>query len=402
MKKKILFVDDEPNILSGLKRMLRSQRNEWDMQFAEGGKAALEVMANEAFDAVISDMRMPGMDGAQLLEEVKKLYPESVRFVLSGHSDQELVMRSVGPSHQYLSKPCEPELLVATLADAFALREVLASDSLRKLVAGMTSLPSLPTIYARLVEKMQDEDSSIKEVGAIVEEDPAISAKILQLVNSAYFGLGRQVSSPAEAANFLGMDVIKGLVMSEGVFSQFDPATVKALSLDKQRSVSLQVSSIARKIAREEEASQVELDQAFLGGLLHDIGTLVLASNATEEYTRARDMAKEQEISISEAEVEVFGTTHAEVGAYMLGLWGIDDTVVSAVAYHHHPENSPGTTFSPLVAVYVASVGVENMLSDSPQEFSEALNMEYLEKIGMTDRIDDWNTLCVEPQEDAA
>lgn len=402
MKKKILFVDDEPNILSGLKRMLRSQRNEWDMQFAEGGKAALEVMANEPFDAVISDMRMPGMDGAQLLEEVKKLYPESVRFVLSGHSDQELVMRSVGPSHQYLSKPCEPELLVATLADAFALREVLASDSLRTLVAGMTSLPSLPTIYTRLVEKMQDEESSIKEVGAIVEEDPAISAKILQLVNSAYFGLGRQVSSPAEAANFLGMDVIKGLVMSEGVFSQFDPATVKALSLDKQRSVSLQVSNIARKIAREEEASQVELDQAFLGGLLHDIGTLVLASSATIEYTRARDMAKEQNISISEAEQEVFGTTHAEVGAYMLGLWGIDDTVVSAVAYHHHPENSPGTTFSPLVAVYVASVGVENMLSDSPQEFSEVLNMDYLENIGMADQVADWNALCVEPQEDAA
>lgn len=402
MKKKILFVDDEPNILSGLKRMLRSQRNEWDMQFAEGGKAALEVMANESFDAVISDMRMPGMDGAQLLEEVKKLHPESVRFVLSGHSDQELVMRSVGPSHQYLSKPCEPDILVSTLADAFALREVLASDSLRTLVAGMTSLPSLPTVYTALVEKMQDEEASIKEVGAIVEQDPAISAKILQLVNSAYFGLGRSVSSPAEAANFLGMDVIKGLVMSEGVFSQFDPDTVKSLSLDKQRHTSLLVSSIARKIARDEDASQVEVDQAYLGGLLHDIGTLVLASNATAEFTRARDMAKEQDITICEAELAVFGTTHAEVGAYMLGLWGIDDTVVSAVAYHHHPENSPGTTFSPLTAVYAACTGIDNVSSEVPLDLSEVINTEYLEKIGMSDRIPVWQALCAEPQEDAA
>lgn len=105
MKKKVLFVDDEHNILSGLKRMLRSQRNEWDMEFADSGQAALEIMANAPFDAVITDMRMPGMDGAQLLEQVKSLYPETVRFVLSGHSEQELVMRSVGPSHQYLSKP---------------------------------------------------------------------------------------------------------------------------------------------------------------------------------------------------------------------------------------------------------------------------------------------------------
>lgn len=402
MKKKILFVDDEPNILSGLQRMLRSQRNEWDMSFAGSGKEALDVLEQEPFDAIITDMRMPGMDGAQLLDEVKQKHPEMVRFVLSGHSDRELVMRSVGPSHQYLSKPCEPDILISTLADAFALRELLASDALRSLVSGMTSLPSLPTIYRSLVEALQSEDTSVKEVGSIIEQDPAMTAKLLQLVNSAYFGLSRHIASPAEAASFLGMDVIKGLVMSQGVFSQFDEATVKALSLDKQRQHSLLVSSFARKIAKSEDAGMKVVDQTFLGGLLHDIGTLVLAANVPEDYIRACELAKSEQIPVWQAEKQIFGTSHAEVGAYMLGLWGIDDVVVASVAYHHDPSEFPSTSFSPVTAVYVASLAVNALESGQAWELSSIINNEYIENIGLTDRINDWQALCVPPDEGAA
>ena len=256
MKKRILFVDDEQNILQGLKRMLRTERNEWDMAFAEGGKQALHMLEQESYDAVVSDMRMPGMDGAQLLEHVKSLYPDMVRFILSGHSDSELVMRSIGPSHQYLAKPCEPQVLKDCLNDAFALHELLSTETIRTIVTSMTALPSLPNIYQAVVEELQSEDASIKSVGGLVEQDIGMSTKILQLVNSAYFGISRQITSPGEAANFIGLDVIKSLVLSEGVFSQFDAEALELLSMDAMKSRSLKIATSARAICKAEKADK--------------------------------------------------------------------------------------------------------------------------------------------------
>ncbi|MGB5584428.1 MAG: response regulator [Gammaproteobacteria bacterium] len=400
--KRILFVDDESNILQGLKRMLRGQRKEWEMHFAESGKQALELMEHDHFDAIISDMRMPGMDGAELLSKVKEQHPNTVRFILSGHSDHELVMRSVGPSHQYLSKPCEPEVLKSTLADAFALRELLASESIRTLVAGMSSLPSLPTIYTAVVEQLQSEDASIHSIGNLIEQDPGMTAKVLQLVNSAYFGLGRHISSPSEAASFLGLDVIKGLVLSESVFSQFDEEVVKSASLEAIRSRCLHVATSARKIAKAECASDVVCDQAYLGGLLHDMGILVLASKSPDEYVRASELARQKDMDLYTAEKQVFGTTHAEIGAYMLGLWGIDDDVVASVAYHHKPSNLPNEKFSALTAVYVASTCVSGNTAPSDQSPFTNEDIAYLESIGLANRLPVWQELCLEPEEDAA
>jgi HD-like signal output (HDOD) protein/CheY-like chemotaxis protein len=402
MKKRILFVDDEPNILQGLKRMLRSQRNEWDMAFAESGASALEMMEKERFDAVISDMRMPGMDGAELLEKVKQKHPETVRFVLSGHSDQELVMRSVGPSHQYLSKPCDPDKLKDLLTDTFALHELLASEKLRTLVSGMTSMPSMPDIYRSIVEAVQSEDISITDIGKIIEQDIGMTTKVLQLVNSSYFGLSRQISSPAEAANFLGLDVLRGLVLANGIFSQFDEKLIQKMSLQTHGSRSLAIANAARNIAKTEGASPVIIEQAFLGGLLHDMGTLLLATNESDEYLATIALANENNLAMPEAEKQVFGTTHAEIGAYMLGLWGIDETVVSAVAYHHNPGDFPCTQFSPLTAVHAASTFIsEKHMSNNINAF-EGKDLEYVESIGLAERLPVWQSICEQPAEEAA
>jgi len=396
MKKLVLFVDDEPNILQGLKRMLRSQRHEWDMVFAESGKEALQILEQRQFDAVVSDMRMPGMDGAELLDEVKSLYPNTIRFVLSGHSDQELIMKSIGPSHQYLAKPCEPELLKNRLTGAFILHKLLVSDEIRAVVAGMTSLPCLPNVYREVVEELQSADASIKAVGNLIEQDPGMATKVLQLVNSAYFGIGRQLTSPAEAANYIGLNILKSLILSEGVFSQFDPAVVKSFSLDVVKNKSLIVAQSARQIAKSEDANEVVSDQAFLAGLLHDMGSLVLAANFPNDYLLAREIVNKNELDIWEAEKQIFGTTHAEVGAYLLGLWGISDDVVAAVAYHHKPECYPTSEFSALTAVYVASTCV-----GSSQQMTEN-GLVYLQSIGLVDHIPSWQAICKPPEDEVA
>jgi len=402
MKKRILFVDDEPNILQGLKRTLRQQRHEWDMVFAEGGVQALELLAEQPYDAVVTDMRMPGMDGAQLLNEVKNRYPDIVRFVLSGHSDLELVMRSVGPSHQYMAKPCEPELLKANLVGAFALRKLLSSDELRAIVTNMTSLPSLPVIYAEVVEELQSEDVSLVSIGKLIEQDLGMTSKVLQLVNSAYFGIGRDVRSPAEAANFLGLDVLKSLVLAEGVFSQFDPEVVKALSLDAVKNRSQQVARCARTIAKAEGVDNKIVDQAFLAGLLHEMGSMVLAANSPDDYLRARNLAKQEHLDILLAEKQVFNTTHAEVGAYVLGLWGIDDDVVTAIAYHHDPFDFSDVKFSALTAVYVASTCCQAGENSSEQTLFTDAGLSYLDRIGVAECLPGWKKMCIESEEEVA
>ena len=401
MKKRILFVDDEQNILQGLKRMLRTERNEWEMAFAEGGQQALEMLEQESYDAVVSDMRMPGMDGAQLLEKVKLLHPEMVRFILSGHSDKELVMRSIGPSHQYLAKPCEPQMLKDCLNDAFALHELLSTETIRTIVTSMTSLPSLPNIYQAVVEELQSEDASIKSVGNLVEQDIGMSTKILQLVNSAYFGISRQITSPGEAANFLGIDVLKSLVLSEGVFSQFDSEALKLLSMDAMKSRSLKVANSARAICRAEKTNKVVADQAYLAGLLYEIGSLVLASNLPEEYRSVCELVQQDNIEIWQAEQQVFGTNYAQIGAYVLGLWGIDTDVVSAIAYQHRPMDIPDKKFSALTALVVACSMNSLADGDDTSAIDEGV-LSYIDTVGLSDRIPVWLELCQPSEEEDA
>jgi len=169
MKRKILFVDDEPMVLQGLKRMLRSMRNEWDMAFAESGEEAMGILEGHPFEVLVTDMRMPGMNGAELLKKVQKRFPDMIRIVLSGHSDQELILKSVRTAHQYLSKPCNADTLKNTVSRACALRELLKDETLKQVVSNIDTLPSLPKLYQEIMAELQSEDAFMDRVGEIIK-----------------------------------------------------------------------------------------------------------------------------------------------------------------------------------------------------------------------------------------
>src|SRR5690348_6552763 len=196
--KRILFVDDEPKILEGLQRMLRPQRNEWEMAFAPGGEAALAMLAAENFDVIVSDMRMPGVDGAALLETVRANYPGMLRVILSGYTELEASYRAVPVAHQFLLKPCDPDALRIAIERATSLMQALNSRMLTGLVGSLQDLPSVPRAFAELRNALADPETSLDRVVKIVEQDVAISAKVLQLVNSAFFGVTREVSRSEE------------------------------------------------------------------------------------------------------------------------------------------------------------------------------------------------------------
>lgn len=399
MKRRILFVDDEPRVLQGLRRMLRSMRDEWEMAFAGGGQEALDILSMKPFDVVVTDMRMPGMDGAKLLSEVLRGYPQIVRIVLSGHSEREMILKAVQRTHQYLSKPCDADALKSTVARACALRDLLADDSVKGLVSQMQTLPSLPSLYAELMEELLSEEASIRNVGKIISKDVGMSAKILQIVNSAFFGRCRHVSSPMQAASLLGLETIRALVVSVHVFSQFSPGKLAHLFLDRLWKHSMAAAAHAAAIASEEDQEQDTIDDSFIGGLLHDTGKVVLAANFPKLYGDIPAVANERKISVWEVEREVFRATHCEVGAYLMGLWGLPDQIVEALAFHHCPHKCPGRNFSPLTAVHVGDVLEQEDRADVGETVSQ-VDVDYLRELGVADRLDVWRKVCREVRQE--
>ncbi|PVV23885.1 MAG: hypothetical protein B6D78_02380 [gamma proteobacterium symbiont of Ctena orbiculata] len=392
-KKKILFVDDEPNVLSGLRRTLRTQRKVWEMEFVASGQDALAKAAESSFDAVVTDMRMPGMDGAELLNRIAEKHPDTIRVVLSGQSDQESVMKTVGPAHQYLNKPCEIDALKTTLARAFSLRDLLGESRLKSLVSGMRMLPSLPALYNELMNIIQDPNASVADVGRLVAKDPAMTVKILQLVNSAFFGLGRHISNPVDAASLLGLEILKPLVLSIGIFKQFeaDKLDVKGFSLDALWLHSSRVGSLAKLIAKKERMEASSVEDSLLAGMLHDIGKLILVVNQPAEYSQLMEM---QLVTLDQrvtAEKQVFGTTHGVVGAYLLGLWGLPQSVVEAVALHNQPAAQGERVFSVLSVVHIANALMH--VVDEGAVLDDLLDLDYTDSIKLAERIESWKAL---------
>ena len=389
MKTRVLFVDDDLLVLDGLRRALRPMREEWEMSFVDSGPLALQMLAQAEFDVVVADMRMPGMNGAELLAEILKRHPKTVRLILSGHADRELVLKCVGSTHQYLSKPCDPEELKAVIRRAGNLEESFRDQNIRRLVTRMDTLPSIPALYTEIVDKLRNPDTDVEDIGETVSRDVAMTAKILKLVNSAFFGLGREISSPVEAVAYLGMDTIKALVLSIHAFSQFSSAKPGGFSIQELWSHSQNTAAVAKKIAKMECADLKLANEAFVAGLLHDLGKLVLASNFCSEYDALITSCASAGPARLAAEERTFGANHAEVGGYLLGLWGLPVPVVEAITLHHEPSKSSHLQFSPLSAVHVADALV-NASESSGSSPDELLDSSYLAKLGIQGRLETW------------
>lgn len=393
--KTLLFVDDEPKVLQGLQRQLRPMRHEWDMNFTEGGEQALAFMAAQPVDIVVSDMMMPGMDGSQLLGEVLKRHPQTVRIILSGQSGSEAIFRLVGPAHQYLSKPCDADELRKAITRALALRDLLGNDRLKHLTTRVKTLPSLPALQHQLAAELQKNSPSLECVGEIISHDIAMTAKILQLVNSAFFGLAQPVNNPVEAAIYLGLNTIHSLVLSADFFSQYEQQRCRAFSLEALAQHSWLTGVLARRVAHLERQDVKIIEQCFLAGLLHDVGQLILASGLPEEYAEVIAKSRNQRLPVWQVEQEFFGATHADVGAYLLALWGLSNPITEAVALHHQPSRCAAPEFSPAVAVHTADVFAHEIAGADTEASPPLLDIPCLTSLGFAGRIEIWRESCI-------
>jgi len=350
----VLFVDDEQMVLDGLRRMLFPLRNQWRLRFACSGADALEALAQEPADVVVSDMRMPGMDGATLLQLVADRHPGTVRIILSGQSEREAALRSVGPCHSFIAKPCSSQELTGIINRAMILRRMLTSPGLQRMVAGMRVVPTLPEAVKVLVAEMQKPDPSLHRLADIIATDPVLAAKVLQISNSAFFGNRQTFTRVSQAVQYLGLEVIKAILLGAGIFAQFDATLLARFSFNRLWQHSLRTAHLARQIALILDLGEQLADESYTAGLLHDIGTILLAANQPAVYARLTQELKRTGRPRAELEVEAFGASQALVGGYLLGLWGLQDRVVEAVAFHPTPRAIPDALSSPMVMVHVA------------------------------------------------
>ncbi|HET7107461.1 MAG TPA: response regulator [Candidatus Acidoferrum sp.] len=387
----ILFVDDEISILDGLKRMLRPMRAEWKMAFAPGGEPALSLLQESAFDVIVSDMRMPGMDGATLLEIVRERYPSTLRIILSGYTELQASLRAVPVAHQFLLKPCDPEVLRAGIARATSLGEVLESKMLTSLVGALRDLPSLPRVFSELQVALVQPNVSTDLITRIVEQDIALSAKLLQLVNSAFFGLARDITSVKTAVNCLGVSVLHDLVLTLDLFRSFTPNEfVSVESIEEFHRHSQLTARIAAGIAQKTQMSPT----LVLAALMHDVGKLVIAERTPAHFSRAVLQAHQEGKSLYEIEERLTQISHAEVGAYLLSLWGLPSPVVEAVAHHHHPRRVPLNQADLVVVVYVCNLLAHEREALDQGAPSPEFDMDLLQQAGIADLLPEWRKIA--------
>lgn len=357
---RVAFVDDDPDVLRALGNVFHRYRKQWTMTFFPDPKKALESLTAEPVDVVVTDARMPQLGGERLLRELQARSPTTARVVLSGQSEVSEATRLLGVAHQYLAKPCEPAQLAEVVNRVARVRRQLDGSELKAAIAGPGPLPTAPKVWTELSRLLSNERSQLADVVRVVQAEPALVAKVLQVANSAYFGLTQGVTSLSRAVMVLGFEALRAMTLvfeAERAFpcSGVDLETIRARSL------------LAANVAKAMMPAGPLADAAFTAALVADLGAMLLASRAPDAFLPLWKAGASHS-----SEEAALGFSHAVAGAWVLSLWGVPSTVVDMVALHHDaPEDQ--TTTSPAAAVWLAFALVEAWVQFPNGPMPEAL-----------------------------
>jgi HD-like signal output (HDOD) protein len=387
-KGRILFVDEDPAALEDLRRRAGSLGPEWHPEFMDSAAKGLQACAEEPFQVVLAALRMPGMGGAEFLQEVMARFPATIRLLLAGNSDRETALHGLGRVHQFLTKPCDMAYLKSILELTTRRGEQVGNDHVRELVARIGQLPALPELYRKVADMLESDRGSVDQLGEVIGQDIAMTSMILKLSNSAFFSLRHTVTSPTQAVSYLGVDLLKALVLAHGLFGQVGMFRIPNFTIQQLWMHSLAVGAAAKRIAEAERSTHLA-GEFFTAGILHDVGILVLASRFPEDYAKVLRTMERAGGDLDAAEAHVFGATHGDVGAYLLALWGLPCPVVLAAAHHHAIHRQPTPGLSAAVAVHVAN----SIYGGNPdhEAFAKArVDEPYLAHIGLSSRLPVW------------
>ncbi len=395
---RVLFVDDEQSVLDTMRRLLMVEKVDWQCEFSPSAAMALRLFEDKPYDVVISDLRMPYMDGARLLHEIQRRWPQTLRVVCSGHMESTSMLTSVKSAHRYLVKPCKGSQVADVVNNLAKMRFLLKKEPMRKLVNSMDNIPVLPDVYGRVMAEVRKDEPSLKRIGGIIAEDVAMSAAILRLVNSPFFGLRNEIRHPEQAVPLLGLDIIRSSLLFNHLFTTLDISCCPEFDMSALWTHCLKTARIARCIAEYEGLAVEMVEQCFAAGMLHDMGKLVLVTNFPDVYAAILGRCKADNITVYDCEMDRFGVAHGEVGAYLLGLWGMPEYQIRALACHHAPCHEEECTREAVILCIVhAANAIEHELRILHPEYApHPVDEVYLEKMGFPGRYREWKKTCLE------
>lgn len=385
---RLLVVDDDPAQLDRAVSRLRALPG-WEVEGVTSSSQALQACARGPFDAVLADLAMPVMGGASLLREIMARYPATFRVILFEPQERDQALACLGWAHQFLAKPIEPDYLRTILQASTQAGSQIQEAHVRELVARIGQLPTVPSLYRDITTVLGSERGTTEMVGQLIERDVAMTAMLLKLANSAYFGLRTPVANAVEATGYLGVELIKSLVLAYGLFGQIGHFRIPTFTIQHLWGHSLAVASAARRVAELEGLGRSACQECFTAGLLHDVGLLVLASRFPEEYLQALELNHTAGGDLESAERQVLGTGHGAVGAYLLALWGLPATLVEAAGCHHRIDLQTLPGFTPALAVHAADA-FQAAHAEHEVFRTAHLDLDYLKARGFADRVTIW------------
>lgn len=389
-RRRVLFVDDDTLILEGLKDALYPHRHSWQMTFVSCPQQALQLLEHDPHDVVVSDLRMPTMDGATLLERVRARCPQTVRIVLSGHGEMRLIARAAAIAHRMVAKPCDSSELAHVINSSCAAQTHATPTERKGGLLAKAALPAAPHLYAELTALLATNDATILDAAQIIQNDMGMAAKVLQLANSAYFGRRQPVANITQAVAYLGLEQLRALTLHTAVFREFTPAQdIPGISLAALERHGTAVAVLARALALPGPARE----EAFSAGLLADVGLLILASHHPDELAEIDALATARRLPLHTVERDIYDATHADFGAHLLALWGLPQPITDAVAHHHTPAtiNPAALTASP--ATRLATI----LLDETPDNTTVAQHAPELNDPALTPHLPHWREIARSP-----
>jgi HD-like signal output (HDOD) protein len=351
---RLVLLDNDHHVADAHRRALRVVRPEWEVVLVASPSAALDALAQAPTDVFIAELGSPAAKGVALFEDVKQRWPATIRLALSEFAERQVALRLERSVHRFLHKPCDTFLLAMLIERACTLRNAVSQPDVLEAIGGMEAIPRPPVTVQALEKVLADPDAGVIAVAAVVNRDAALTARLLRVVNSSFFGVGRQVTRVDAAVNFLGVSLVRAIALADGATRSFK-VSPDALDLDDWNMHAVRVATAAREIALAVAPHDRSLaDEAFLAGLLHDVGQVVLAGVAPQRWMELERAAAAESLPLNDIERRMNRVSHAVVGAYLLSLWALPSSVVEAVAFHHTPERLSGSMFDATIAVHLA------------------------------------------------
>ncbi len=379
----ILFLGVDSLWFGQVKRDMGCLYPSWSCALATDARLGPMKPEWNSADAVVIEGSVAG--AREWIQSIRKERPDIACVVRCDLASKPAVEAWKGSGLPIIASTIDASALASALLRNVRLREWMADPAVKQILPHIHKLPAMPRLYTQVTEELRSSDSSLDMLAYLIRQDPVMSAKMLQLVNSAFFGLAREVTDMMDAVMILGTERIKSLILLAGVFSQYKESGEAIPSMDALMTHSIQAGVCARAIALAETKSAAMAEAAFTAGVLHDMGKVILAGNLPDRYREARTLRSVKHLSDAAAEMEVFGATHAAVGACLLASWGLPLGILEAVAWHHEPERSPDRAFTLLSAVHAA-----NVISHAPSAVPRGLSAEYFTRIGLPNAAERW------------